>query len=43
MLGTTCPVQQDPVIRGFEREHKPEREMIEKEEWRPMRIPITVY
>jgi hypothetical protein len=37
-----CPIQQDPVICGCEGDRKPEREMSEKEEWRPRRIPVKV-
>jgi hypothetical protein len=37
-----CPVQQDPVICGCEGDGKPGREMSEKEEQRPRRIPVKV-
>jgi hypothetical protein len=38
----SCPIQQDPVFHGYEGDQKPEREMSEKEEQRPRRIPVKV-
>jgi hypothetical protein len=40
-----CPVQQDPVICWCEGDHKPQREMSEKEGQRPSKISgkVSVY
>jgi hypothetical protein len=37
-----CPIQQDPVICGYEGNRKPAREMGGEKRERPRRIPVKV-